>query len=304
MAQSGRAVRFPPSSSLKIFEVQSAGDGGGIYNCLEQVLDAEQWGEPGGKSKFNDKNATEIEVLNLAEAGLAAGCAAILSIGDLLFAWETIDSTGTKRWTGLLSGAFGRHFGVITRAVSRGNVLEGIDPESAYYVKMQAGKTENWNKSGIDYVKGDIVQYNGDIWDCTKEHTSHIARAPMEGSAFWKVHSDIRMTVLHFKNGYLPDTIPYFRVGDIVEVLQYAGKWYISATVTNCVKNTFSLSWTADFGGGPIDLAELIRLLNEGKISIDDLLDLIESGKVKIEKSSKYSLIWDEDEQRAKAVFA
>jgi len=256
MVQSARAVRFPLGSSLKIFEVQSVGSGDGIYDCYEQILDADQWAGTGDEPKFDDKDTTETEVLNLAEIGLEGEYVAALSVGDTLVAWQAVDDKGTKRWIGLLSGAFGRHFGVITKTLSRGNVFEGIDPESAYYVKMKSGKTDEWSGSGIDYVKDDIKQYNGEIWDCTKDHTSHIGKAPMEGSAFWKIHSDILMTVLHFRNHTLSDAIPYFQVGDVVEVCQYEKVWYILGTVINTIK------------------------------------------------SNKYSIGWDENDKRAKAVFA
>lgn len=41
---------------LRIFEVQAAASGDGIYNCYEQTLDATEFGDTAGDDKFDDKD--------------------------------------------------------------------------------------------------------------------------------------------------------------------------------------------------------------------------------------------------------
>ena len=52
----------PGKTEHKIFEVQSAAAGDGVYNCYEQTLDATDWTNTSGQRKTDGKNETEIEV--------------------------------------------------------------------------------------------------------------------------------------------------------------------------------------------------------------------------------------------------
>ena len=89
------------STILKIFEVQSAATGDGVYNCYEQKLDATEWDDTTGDPKFDDKNTTSVEVLNLAENHPESGYIAHLSTGDLIVAWRKVDDESNSRWVGI-----------------------------------------------------------------------------------------------------------------------------------------------------------------------------------------------------------
>lgn len=89
------------TKSMHIFEVQSEAAGDGIYNCYEQLLDATEWADTAGDPKFDDKNTTSVEVLNLAEFDPEADYTAMLSAGDMLAAWRMTDDEGNKRWVGI-----------------------------------------------------------------------------------------------------------------------------------------------------------------------------------------------------------
>lgn len=84
-----------------IFEVQSAASGDGIYNCYEQKLLNAEWADTAGDSKFNNKNSTSIEVLNLDEHNPPGSYVAHLVAGDLISAWLVRDDEGTPRWVGI-----------------------------------------------------------------------------------------------------------------------------------------------------------------------------------------------------------
>lgn len=253
-----RNPRLLGGADIRIFKVQSEAAGDGVYNCYEQTLNATEWTDTAGDPKFDDKNTTSVEVLNLAEFDPEAEYTAALSAGDMLAAWQMTDDEGTKRWVGMPCGDFGtkKYFATIVDTISKGDVIDGTDPKTKYYVKMKDEAVDAWVSSETSYAEGDLVRYDGRIWECTKDHESHISRPPASDSAFWKAWGEMAMTVLHFKEENLPDAIPYYQIGNIVEVCQYENVWYILGTVINYVKGT------------------------------------------------KYSLMWDEEDGRAKAVFA
>ncbi|MHC4617204.1 MAG: LamG domain-containing protein [Planctomycetota bacterium] len=87
--------------ACKIFEVQSAASGDGVYNCYEQTLDATEWTDTAGDPKFDDRNSTSIEVLNLAEFDPEATYVAQLAANDLLVAYRYWDDEGGARWVGV-----------------------------------------------------------------------------------------------------------------------------------------------------------------------------------------------------------
>ncbi len=86
---------------IKLFEVQSAASGDGIYNCYEQTLDATEWDDTAGDSKVDDKNTNSIEVLNLAEYDPEATYVAHLAADDLIVAFMKTDDEANARWIGL-----------------------------------------------------------------------------------------------------------------------------------------------------------------------------------------------------------
>ena len=87
--------------SGKVFAVQSAGTGDGIYNCREQTLNATEWDDTAGDDKFNDKDTTSVEVFNLLENDPVADYSPALTVGDAIKAWQWIDDEGNKRWAGI-----------------------------------------------------------------------------------------------------------------------------------------------------------------------------------------------------------
>ena len=89
------------SLNIKIFAVQSEAAGDGVYNCYEQTLDGSEWDDTTGAPKFDDRNDTEVEVLNLAEHNSESEYVAHLAAGDLIAAWQKKDDEGTMRWVGV-----------------------------------------------------------------------------------------------------------------------------------------------------------------------------------------------------------
>ena len=100
MIQKNKAVRYPEDSA-KIFEVQSAAIGDGLYNCYKQTLDATEWDDTTGNDKFDDKDATGIEVFNLLESDPEATYKEMLATGDRIRAWQLTDDEDNCRWVGV-----------------------------------------------------------------------------------------------------------------------------------------------------------------------------------------------------------
>ena len=108
MVQKSKAVRYP-TGDTRVFEVQSAATGDGVYNCYEQTLDATDWDDTAGDDKFDDKDATEVEVFNLLESDPEATYKEALAIGDRIRAWQWTDDEGESRWAGVpITGGFVR----------------------------------------------------------------------------------------------------------------------------------------------------------------------------------------------------
>jgi len=89
----------------KNFKVIEAGTGGGIYNCYEQIIKNDKWGDgdPPSAFRFKNKNTTLVEVLNMHE------CVALdnenyeraLGKNDTIAAWPNVDDAGVTRWLGI-----------------------------------------------------------------------------------------------------------------------------------------------------------------------------------------------------------
>jgi hypothetical protein len=99
----GRHQRRNPSGTtdFKIFEVQSAATGDGVYTCREQTLDATEWDDTAGDAKFDELNTTEVEVLNLLENDPEATYKEALLVLDKIKAWQMRDDEGGVRWVGI-----------------------------------------------------------------------------------------------------------------------------------------------------------------------------------------------------------
>jgi len=234
---------------IRIFEIQSEADGDGVYNCYEQALDAEQWDDTNGDEKFKNKDdePTEVDILNLAEYDPAAIYSAQLSTGDLLAAWQMVDDDKTSRWVGVaLSPANNKHFGVILESISRGSIT-GTDPRATYLVKIDDEIAEDWVSATVAYSIDDRVTYDDRVWVAIKDHESHAAFYPYEGSPFWELWGEYEMEVLHWRSGTATNAVPWFQTNQVVEVAQYEGTWYIIATVINCVADgSYSIFWDED----------------------------------------------------------
>jgi len=90
-----------PQAAGKIFEIQSAAAGDGVYNCYEQTLDATEWTDTAGDDKFDDKNTDSVEVLNLLENDPVSDYTPGLGKYDRLQAWRMYDDEGNHRWVGI-----------------------------------------------------------------------------------------------------------------------------------------------------------------------------------------------------------
>ena len=100
---SGLPTRRHPQSAYakpRIFEVQSAGTGDGIYNCYRQSIDATEWADTAGDDKFDDLDTTSVEVFNAFENDPEATYTDALATKDRLLAWRLTDDEGNARWVG------------------------------------------------------------------------------------------------------------------------------------------------------------------------------------------------------------
>ena len=88
-------------NKIRIFEVQSAATGDGVYNCYRQTLDATEWADTAGDDRFDDYDTTSVEVLNLLENNCEAGFVAQLAANDRMACWQWMDDEGTVRWVGI-----------------------------------------------------------------------------------------------------------------------------------------------------------------------------------------------------------
>ena len=101
-----RKKRQKSGVDIRLFRVVSEATGDGIYNCYEQTLDATEWADTDGDSKFDDKDAVSVEVLNIAESGEDNHA---LSASDILVAWKMTDDESNIRWIGLSPKFFWWH---------------------------------------------------------------------------------------------------------------------------------------------------------------------------------------------------
>ena len=86
---------------IRIFEVQSAATGDGLYICYRQKLDATNWANEAGADKLDDYDNTEVIVLNLPENNPEATYVAQLAVGDRMACWQWLDDEGNLRWVGI-----------------------------------------------------------------------------------------------------------------------------------------------------------------------------------------------------------
>lgn len=100
--QPTKSTRYPASVKIKIFKVQSAAAGDGVYDCYEQTLDATEWEDTDGDDKFDDKEDEDsVEVLSLLESDPESSYASALAVGDRLQCWKWTDDEENDRWVGI-----------------------------------------------------------------------------------------------------------------------------------------------------------------------------------------------------------
>lgn len=89
---------------IRIFEVQSAATGDGLYTCYRQKLDATNWADEGGLDKLlnYEDTPTEVTILNLDENDPVEGTyTPALAKGDRIAAWRWPDDESNSRWVGI-----------------------------------------------------------------------------------------------------------------------------------------------------------------------------------------------------------
>lgn len=148
--QKTKAVRF---QDTRIFEVQSAATGDGLYICYRQKLDATNWANESGLDKLLNYEDTPIEVtiLNLMENDpVEATYAAALAKGDRILAGEWPDDEGNKRWVGIpLTPSPRRARTTVSAGAATTIVCNLIDNEGNEITSgLGSGITVNCNISG------------------------------------------------------------------------------------------------------------------------------------------------------------
>jgi len=148
-AQVGRAVRHPPGggADIRIFEVQSAGGGDGLYDCYEQKLLASAWDDTDGDDKFTEKDETPeaVVVLNLIENDPVSDYVPALGKYDRISAWQMADSGNTQRWVGRPLTSPVRRFKTTESATANDHItcdmvlnngVEAAEGELGYHVEV------------------------------------------------------------------------------------------------------------------------------------------------------------------------
>lgn len=101
----GFHTRLPPTLPLfRIYEVQSAATGDGLYICYRQKLDATNWADETGLDKLlnYEDTPTEVTVLNWMENDPVEGTyAAALAKGDRLLVFDWGDDEGRTHVVGI-----------------------------------------------------------------------------------------------------------------------------------------------------------------------------------------------------------
>lgn len=165
---------------IRIFEVQSAATGDGLYTCYRQKLDATNWAEETGLDKLLDYDTTNITILNLNENDPVEGTyAPALAAKDRIAAWQWPDDEGNLHWVGIplvphprrarTTAAAGAATTIVCNLISN----EGTELTSG----LGSGITVNCNISGsgnlnaaMPYLNDDdylSVEWQAGKWYCT-----------------------------------------------------------------------------------------------------------------------------------------
>lgn len=169
---SGIITRRPSQQTggvdIRIFEVQSSATGDGVYNCYEETFDATDWTDTAGADRFDDKDATSVEVLNLLEHHTHATYARALAVGNRIAAWKMTDDENTARYVGIPIGPYneGRVMMARTQAVAGGTLSisvklcdqDGSEIGSAFDVACKvSGSATGLNAAIPRLASGDYI---------------------------------------------------------------------------------------------------------------------------------------------------
>jgi len=143
-------------------------------------------------------------------------------------------------------------FAQVTQTLLRADVLADppVEERRKYGICFTTKTIEDW-AAGTIYEVGTIVKRLIDdeyaYYKCLVAHTSNNDDATTANTGLWElVEDDIEAGVLGF-TGNLLETIPWFQVGDLVEVVSKSGEWLIKGTVTRTEKDgKYSLVWDQD----------------------------------------------------------
>jgi len=188
-----------------------------------------------------------------------------------------VDSSGfhTRRLPVSISEDVTKIYAKITQTLSRGDVLQGIEEIDHYKIKImgEIGISE-W-KVGQDYTIGTIIKITQDsevtYRGCIKKHTSNNSDKKWNNNTYWEDSAgDIDAWVSGYSENLLY-TIPWFQVDEIVEV---AGR--------------------QDFDEDGQPTGETVWYILETVMRTEEI----------VENERHYSLLWNQDEKRAMAVFS
>ena len=143
-------------------------------------------------------------------------------------------------------------FAQVTQTLQRADVLADppVEERRKYRIRLSEEAVEDW-AAGVSYEVGTVVKILAEgeyaYFECLVAHTSNNDDATTANTGLWEpVEDDIEAGVLGF-TGNLLETIPWFQVGDLVEVVSKNSEWLIKGTVTRTEKDgKYSLVWDQD----------------------------------------------------------
>ena len=78
-----------------------------------------------------------------------------------------------------------------TQATTVPEVPVTTAPEQTTTKKASTGAYPEWSPNSVLYNIGDLVQYQGNVYECTFAHTSNSGWTPTEAFTLWKLRSDL-----------------------------------------------------------------------------------------------------------------
>lgn len=170
-------------------------------------------------------------------------------------------------------GGSQRTYAKITQSLCRGNITAGVEEIDHYKIRLMTSGTPDW-EGGHDYTKGYVVKVTQDsktiYRECTKPHTSNSSDKKWDNDTYWKDSEGDVDAWVHGYNGNLLYTIPWFQVDEIVEVVS-----------------------RQDFDDEDKPTGDTKWYILETVVKTEEI----------VEDARHYSLLWNQDENRAMAVF-